>query len=296
MRSGFVSIIGRPNVGKSTLVNTIINHKVAITSDVAGTTRNIIQGIYNDSESQIVFVDTPGIHKPVNRLGKVLNKQALALTKDVDLIMFVVDAYAGIGKGDMFILNMLKDSNVPVILILNKIDKINNEILLKTIAEYKDIYPFVEVVPTSALKNDNIEHLISVIKKYLTDECIYFPEEYYTSSSIKFMASEIVREKLLQVTEDEVPHSITCYTVSFEEKDNIVNILVDIVVDRDSLKKIVIGKNGARLKQVGTLARMEIEKELVGKKVYLELYVKTIKNWKEKEKYLVELGFVDKDE
>ena len=296
MRSGFVSIIGRPNVGKSTLVNTIVNHKVAITSDVAGTTRNIIQGIYNDQESQIVFVDTPGIHKPINKLGKVLNKQALSLTKDVDLILFVVDAHAGIGKGDMFILNMLKNSSIPVILILNKIDRITNEVLLKTINEYKDIYPFVEVVPTSALTHDNIDHLVSVIKKYLHDDCIYFPEDYYTSSSLKFMVSEIVREKLLQLTEDEVPHSITCYTVSFEEKDNIINILVDIIVDRDSLKKIVIGKNGARLKQVGTLARMEIERELVGKKVYLELFVKTIKNWKEKEKYLVELGFVDKNE
>ena len=295
MKSGFVSIIGRPNVGKSTLINTIINRKVAITSNVSGTTRNIIQGIYNDSDTQIVFVDTPGIHKPINRLGKVLNKEALALTKDVDLILFVVDVASGIGKGDMFILESLKNNDVPVILVLNKIDEITTEKLNKTNDEYKDIYPFVEVVPTSGLKNDNVDHLISVIKKYLHDEVKYFPDEYYTSSSMKFMASEIVREKLLQVTEDEIPHSITCITTLFEEKKDIVNISVDIIVDRDNIKRIIIGKNGSRLKTVGTLARTEIESELVGKKVYLELFVKTIKNWKDKEKYLVELGFIDNE-
>ncbi len=295
MRSGFVSIIGRPNVGKSTLVNTIINRKVAITSDVSGTTRNIIQGIYNDVDSQIVFVDTPGIHKPINKLGKVLNKEALALTKDVDLMLFVVDVAGGIGKGDMYILDMLKASQVPVILVLNKIDEVSQEKLFKTILEYKDIYPFVEVVPISALKNDNVKHLIEVIKNYLHDEVKYFPDEYYTSSSLKFIVSEIVREKLLHVTEDEVPHSITCYTTFFEEKKDIVNISVDIIVDRDNLKGMIIGKNGSRLKVVGTLARNEIEKELVDKKVYLELYVKTIKNWKEKEKYLLELGFIDSE-
>ena len=294
MKSGFVSIVGRPNVGKSTLINAIINKKIALTSDVSGTTRNIIQGIYNESGCQIVFVDTPGIHKPINKLGKVLNKQALALTKDVDLILFVVDVASGIGKGDMFILDMLRASDVPVILILNKIDRIDNNKLLHIIAEYKDIYPFVEIVPTSGLKHDNIKHLIEVIKKYLHDEVQYFPEDYYTSSSLKFMVSEIVREKLLQLTEDEVPHSITCYTTFFEEKKDIININVDIIVDRDSLKKIVIGANGSMLKQVGTLARRDIQ-YLVGKKVYLELYVKTIKNWKEKEKYLIELGFVDNE-
>lgn len=295
MKSGFVSIIGRPNVGKSTLINTIINRKVAITSNVSGTTRNIIQGIYNDADTQIVFVDTPGIHKPINRLGKVLNKEALALTKDVDLILFVVDVASGIGKGDMFILESLKNNDVPVILVLNKIDEITTEKLFRTIDEFKDIYPFVEVVPTSGLKNDNVDHLISVIKKYLHDEVKYFPDEYYTSSSMKFMASEIVREKLLQVTEDEIPHSITCITTLFEEKKDIVNISVDIIVDRDNIKRIIIGKNGSRLKTVGTLARAEIESELVGKKVYLELFVKTIKNWKDKEKYLVELGFIDNE-
>lgn len=294
MKSGFVSIIGRPNVGKSTLINAIISHKVAITSNKSGTTRNIIQGIYNDDNYQIVFVDTPGIHKPIGKFGKVLNKQALALTKDVDLILFVVDVASGIGKGDHFILNMLEKCDIPVILVLNKIDELSEEKLFKTIEENKDIYPFAEVVPTSALKNDNTKHLIEVIKKYLHDEVQYFPEDMYTSNSLKFMSSEIVREKLLDVTEEEIPHSITCYTASFEEKKDIVNICVDIIVDRDSIKKIIIGKNGTRLKDVGTLARKEIEK-LVDKKVYLELFVKTINNWKDKEKYLVELGFIDNE-
>lgn len=294
MKSGFVSIIGRPNVGKSSLINSIINKKVAITSDVSGTTRNIIQGIYNESGYQIVFVDTPGIHKPIGKLGKVLNKQAYALTKDVDLILFVVDVAAGIGKGDKYILETLKDNNVPVILVLNKIDQISNVKLLKIIDEYKDIYPFVEIVPTSALKNDNITHLINVIKNYLHDEVQYFPDEYWTSSSLKFMASEIVREKLLHLTEDEIPHSITCYTIKYEEKKDIVNISVDIIVDRDSIKKIVIGANGSSLKQVGILARRDIE-ELVGKKVYLELFVKTLKDWRDKEKYLIDLGFIDNE-
>jgi GTPase len=295
MKSGFVSIIGRPNVGKSTLINAIINKKVAITSNVSGTTRNIIQGIYNDKDTQIVFVDTPGIHKPINKLGKVLNKEALASSKDVDLLLFVVDVASGIGKGDKFILDNLKNNDVPVILVLNKIDEISTDKLFRTISEFKDIYPFVEIVPTSGLKNDNVDHLISVVKKYLHDEVKYFPDEYYTSSSIKFMASELVREKLLQITEDEIPHSITCYTTHYEEKKDIINISVDIIVDRDNIKKMIIGKNGSRLKTVGTLARKEIEEELTGKKVFLELYVKTIKNWKDKEKYLIELGFIDNE-
>lgn len=294
MRSGFVSIIGRPNVGKSTLINSLIDKKVAITSKVAGTTRNVIQGIYNNDDYQIVFVDTPGIHKPIDKFGKVLNKQSLANTKDIDLLLFVVDVASGIGKGDKYILSMLKNNDVPVILVMNKIDRLTNEQLLKEINTYKDIYPFSEIVPVSALKKDNTKHLLDVIKKYLKDDIMYFPKDLYTSSSLKFMVSEVVREKLLAVCEEEVPHSITCYTTFYEEKKDIVNINVDIIVDRTNLKKIIIGKNGSRLKQVGILARTEIEL-LVNKKVYLELYVKAINNWKEKEKYLKELGFINNE-
>lgn len=292
MKSGFVSLIGRPNVGKSTLLNSLITHKIAITSDKAGTTRNAIQGVYNEKDLQIVFIDTPGIAKPINRLGKALNRTALEQIKDVDCILFVVDGKKGLGSGDKYIAEILKKIEIPVVLVINKIDTMTNEMILYTINEYKDIYPFADIVPVSAYTNDNIERLKEVIKKYCNDELRYFDDDIITSSSVGFMVSEIVREKLLNDTVEEVPHSIACNCVGFEEKKDIVNILVDIIVDRDSIKKIVIGKNGNRLKKVGISAREEIEK-MLDKKVYLELYVKTVKNWKEKEKYLMEFGYVD---
>ena len=292
MRSGFVSLIGRPNVGKSTLLNAIINEKVAITSAVAGTTRNIIQGIYNEPNYQIVFMDTPGIIKPVNKLGKITNKQAMSLVKDIDVILFVVDAAAGLGKGDKFILDVLKKTESPVILVLNKIDKLSKEEIMYSINEYKDLYPFVEIVPVSGLTKDNTNRLISVIKKYLKDEVRYFPEDMKTSNSKYFTISEIVREKLFNVTLEEIPHSLTCHTIFYEERKDLIEIHVDIIVDRDTIKKIIIGKKGDRLKAIGTLARQELER-MYGKKVYLELYVKTVANWKDKEKYIKELGFLD---
>ncbi len=292
MKSGFVSLIGRPNVGKSTLLNTLINEKVAITSKVAGTTRNIIQGIYNEDDYQIVFMDTPGIIRPMNKLGKITNKQAISLVKDIDCLLFVVDASTGLGAGDKFIMDVLKKTDSPVILVLNKIDKISNEDILYNIAEYKDLFPFAEIVPISALTKDNVTRLIEVIKKYLKDDVKYFPENMKTSNSKYFMISEIVREKLFDVTLEEIPHSLTCHTSFYEEKKDIININVDIIVDRDTIKKIIIGKKGERLKEVGTKARIELE-SMLGKKVYLELFVKTIKNWKDKEKYIKELGFLD---
>ncbi|MBO4601074.1 MAG: GTPase Era [Bacilli bacterium] len=292
MRSGFVSIIGRPNVGKSTLLNAIIDTKVAITSNKAQTTRNIIQGIYNEVDTQIVFVDTPGIHKPVNKLGKILNKQSYSLTKDVDAILLVVDAKEGLGKGDKYIINSLEKNSIPVILVLNKIDRMTTAELMKRISEYKDLFAFADIVPVSALKKDNIERLIKVVKEYLTDDVKYFDDDVYTSSSVKFMISEIVREKLLDITSEEIPHSFTCFCTSYDDKETIVHINVDIIVDRESIKKIIIGKKGDRLKEVGTKSRIEIE-HLIGKQVYLDLFVKTVKNWKDKEKYLSELGFTD---
>lgn len=290
MRSGFVSIVGRPNVGKSTLLNSILDYKIAITSNKAQTTRNIIQGIYNEEDTQIIFLDTPGIHKPESKLGKILNKESYSVMKDVDVILFVVDAKSGIGKGDKMILESLKKTNSPVFLILNKIDQMSEQEIFYAISIYKDIFPFAEIVPVSALKKDNITHLIDVIKKYLTDNVLYFDTDMITTNSLAFMASELVREKLLNKTIEEVPHSLTCYTTKFEEKENIVNINVDIIVDRDSIKKIVIGKGGQRLKEVGMEARIELEK-MLNKKVFLELYVKTLKNWREKVSFLKELGF-----
>lgn len=294
MKSGFVSLIGRPNVGKSTLLNTLINQKIAITSNKPQTTRNIIQGIYNEDGYQIVFVDTPGIHKPLNKLGKVLNKEAQSLTKDVDLILLLVDAQAGIGNGDKKIISSLEGTDSKVILVLNKIDKMTDVDIIKSINEYKDLYDFAEIVPISAITTKNVAELLNVIKKYMTDSMRYFDDDMITTSTLNFLVSEFVREKIFRMTEEEIPHSVTCITSKFEEKNKIIDITVDIIVDRDSIKKIIIGKQGSLLKAVGIEARKDIE-GLVGKKVYLELYVKTIRNWRDKERYLNELGFNEKD-
>lgn len=290
MKSGFVSIIGRPNVGKSTLLNTIVGEKIAITSDKPQTTRNLIQGIYNDAETQIVFVDTPGIHKPINKLGSKMNAQSYYSMDDVDVILLIMDASSSLGTGDKFVIDKLSYTLKPVILVLNKIDKISNEELLIKITEYKDIYDFAEIVPISALKKDNVNRLIDVTKKYLTDNVKYFMDDEVTSSSDEFRICEAVRESILNLTNDEVPYSVTCVINNIEKKENIVDIYIDVIVDRDNLKKIIIGKKGVKLKEIGIKARGEIEK-IVGKQVYLELYVKTLKKWRDKEKYLKDLGF-----
>lgn len=292
MKSGFVSIIGRPNTGKSTLLNTIINSKIAIVSDVAGTTRNSIHGVYNDGDTQIVFVDTPGIHKPQDKLGTALNKEAYSSLSSIDAILFVVDASGGIGKGDKFIINALKNNDVPVILILNKIDKLTNEGIMNAINEYKDLYDFAEIIPISALKNDNIDRLLKVIKGYLNDTVKYYDDGVITNASKYFLASEFVREKILELTNEEIPHAVTCITTKYQEKTSIVNINVDIIVSRANLKKIIIGRGGKMLKEIGSRARVDLENAL-GKQVYLELYVKTIENWRDKERYLKEFGIID---
>ena len=291
MKSGFVSIIGRPNVGKSTLLNNIVNYHVAITSDKAGTTRNIIEGIYNDSQSQIVFVDTPGINKPIDKLGKVLNKQSQSQQKEVDCILLVVDAKSGLGRGDREIIKNL-NADIPTILVLNKIDAMKKEEIMTRIVEYKDLFDFSDIVPVSARSGENVKTLIEVVRKYLTDDIKYFKDDTITSSSIRFMISEYVREKLFNHLEQEIPHAITCFTTDYEEKEKIVNINVDIIVDRESLKKIIIGHNGEMLKNIGMESRKDIE-TLVGKKVYLELYVKCIPNWRDKEFILKNLGFYE---
>lgn len=292
MRSGFVSIIGRPNTGKSTLLNTVLKTHLAIVSNVAGTTRNAIQGVYNDEEAQIIFIDTPGLHKPQDRLGKLLNQDAYQSLDDIDVVLFVVDASAPLGKGDKFITQALKSTTAPVILVLNKIDKLNNEGILNAINTYRELYDFSDIVPISAIKDDNVNRLISVIKKYLTDDIKYYDDDTLTNTSVRFIIGELVREKILNLTNDEVPHSVTCVTTLYEEKKDIININVDIIVDRDSLKKIIIGHNGQMIKNIGTYARRDIE-AMLHKQIYLELYVKTIKNWRDKEKYLTELGFKD---
>lgn len=294
MRSGFVSLIGRPNVGKSTLLNSIIGKKVAITSDKPQTTRNIIQGIYNEDDTQIVFVDTPGIHKPNHKLGTYLNKQAYYSIDDVDVILMLVDANMGLGAGDKFIIERLKNVTKPVILIINKIDKISKEELLGKINEYKDLYNFNEIIPVSALKKDNVKTVIKVLKEYLPDSIQFYDKDDITNKSMEFLMGEIVREKVFELTDEEVPHSITAYIENVEKNKNNYVINGVIVVDRDSLKKIIIGKQGSKIKEISTRARIDIE-ELLGKKVYLELYVKTIKKWRDRESTLAEFGFTDFD-
>ena len=289
MKSGFVSIVGRPNVGKSTLLNTILETKLAITSDKAGTTRNVIQGVYEDSDSQIVFVDTPGIHKPVNKLGNILNKKAYQTSDNVDLILFLVDVEKGIGRGDLFVLDKLKKENLPIILVLNKVDRIAKDSLLEIIMKYKDVYDFSEIFPISALKNDNVNSLIKTIKKYLPNEGKIFLDDTFTNISTNFYISEIIREKVLRKTRQEVPHTVTCLVEKKVEEDTKVIIQAIIIVDRESIKKIIVGKNASMLKSIGIDARCDLE-EYFGKKVYLELFVKVIENWRDKEKYLKELG------
>lgn len=290
MKSGFVGLIGRPNVGKSTLINNIIGTKIAIISNKPQTTRNIIQGIYNDEDSQIVFVDTPGIHKPNHKLGQYLNKQAYYSIDDVDVIMMLTDVSEPLGAGDKYVIEKLKEVNKPVILILNKIDKIPREKILIKIVEYKDLYNFSEIIPISALTSINVDDVIKTCKKYLPESVKFFDDDTITNKSNKFLISEMIREKIFLLTEEEVPHSTSCYIEKIEKSKNSLNIIATIVVDRDSLKRIIIGKQGAMIKKIGTMARYDIE-QLLKKKVYLDLHVRTIEKWRDKEKYLSEFGY-----
>jgi len=293
MKSGFVSFIGRPNVGKSTLLNSILGKRVAITSDKPQTTRNLVQGIYNDQDTQIVFVDTPGIHKPQNKLGRVLNKQAYFTINDVDIVVMVVDITEKVGKGDNFVIDVLKNiEEKPVFLVINKIDKLPREEILKKIDEYQKLYDFTEIVPVSARRKDNVDRLLTVIKKYLPDNILYYDKDTVTDSSPEFVISEFIREKVLDLTEEEVPHSVTCIVDSIEEDDDILSIGATIVVDRENLKKIIIGKNGNMIKEIGIRARRDIE-DYFDKKVYLDLFVKVVDKWRDKEKFLNMIGYRD---
>ncbi len=293
MKSGFVSFVGRPNVGKSTLLNNILGKRVAITSDKPQTTRNMIQGIYNEQDTQIVFVDTPGIHKPKNKLGRVLNKEAYYTINDVDIVIMVVDITENVGKGDEFVIDVLKNvEDKPVFLVINKIDRLPREEILKKIDEYQKLYNFTEIIPVSARKKDNIDRLIEVIKKYLPDNIKYYDDNTFTNNSDDFVMAEFIREKVLDLTDEEVPHSVTVVIDALNEDDNFLNINASIIVDRENLKKIIIGKNGRMIKEIGTRARKDIE-DYFNKKVYLELFVKVIDKWRDKEKFLNSIGYKD---
>ncbi|MFB5759271.1 GTPase Era [Paenibacillus medicaginis] len=290
-RSGFVAIVGRPNVGKSTLMNHVIGQKIAIMSDKPQTTRNKIHGVYTTPEMQIVFLDTPGIHKRQSRLGDFMNQTALNTLGEVEAVLFLVDASEGMGGGDRFIAEQLNRVSTPVILVMNKIDKIEPEALLPLIEEYRKLYDFAEIVPISAKMGNNVNRLLEQIDKYLPEGPQYYPEDQVTDHPEQFVIAELVREKILHMTREEIPHSIAVMIEDMRAESNgVVHISAVIYVERDSQKGIIIGKQGAMLKEVGKQARQDIEK-LLGSKIFLELWVKVKKDWRNQERVLRDLGF-----
>ncbi|GER66933.1 GTPase Era [Weizmannia acidilactici] len=291
-KSGFISIIGRPNVGKSTFLNHVIGQKIAIMSDKPQTTRNKVQGVYTTDEAQMIFIDTPGIHKPKHKLGDFMMKVATNTLKEVDLILFMVNAEEKLGRGDEYIIEMLKNIRTPVFLVINKIDLVHPDDLLGIIGQYKDLYPFREVVPISALAGNNIDRLLETIQKYLPEGPQYYPADQVTDHPERFIISELIREKVLHLTREEVPHSIAVVIDKIERMENrdVIRVMATIVVERPSQKGIVIGKQGAMLKEIGKRARGDIE-NLLGSKVYLELWVKVQKDWRNKISQLRDFGF-----
>lgn len=290
-KSGFITIIGRPNVGKSTFLNRVIGEKIAIMSDKAQTTRNTIQAVLTDDEAQIVFIDTPGIHKPKHKLGDFMVKIAENTLNEVDVILFMINAAEGYGRGDQFIIDRLATIKKPVYLIINKIDQVHPDQLFDLIVEYKDKYPFKEIVPISALEGNNVDHLLSVIKNHLAEGPKYYPDDHITDHPERFIISEFIREKALQLTKEEIPHSLAVVIDKIERQaGEKVQIHATIIIERDSQKGIIIGKQGSMLKKIGIQARKDIER-LLGSKVYLNLWVKVQKNWRNRDHYLHEYGY-----
>ena len=294
-KSGFVSIIGRPNVGKSTLLNRIVGQKVAIMSDVPQTTRNKIQGVVTSDDSQIVFIDTPGIHKPQTRLNDFMLKSAYSTFNEVDLVLFMVNAAEKRGAGDNFILEKLKNLRTPKLLVINKIDQVKPEELLKIIMDYTSDNEFNEVIPISAIQGNNVDEMMVTIKKYMPEGPQFYPDDQVTDHPEYFVVSEFIREKILQLTKEEVPHSVAVVVESMlRNEDDKVHVHATIIVDRTSQKGIIIGKGGKMLKEIGVRARRDIE-AMLGDKIYLELWVKVQKDWRDKQSYLQDYGYRQKD-
>lgn len=296
-KSGFVSIIGRPNAGKSTLMNRLLGEKLSIVTRKAQTTRNIIKGVLTDDKSQIVFIDTPGIHESEKLLNKYMIKIALEALKEVDVIVYMADALKGkITDDDKIILNALRDSKIPVILVLNKIDEIKEkEKILPLIETFKKEKDFLEIFPLSATRGDNVDELLFKVKSLLPEGPKYFPEDQFTDMPERFIVSEIIREKAFLLVHEEIPYSVAVEVESFKDKktkkgEPLVEIHAAIHVEADSQKGIIIGKSGAVIKKIGAEARKDIEK-LLGAKVYLEIFVKVTKNWTKKGRLLKELGY-----
>lgn len=291
-KSGFISIIGRPNVGKSTFLNRVIGQKIAIMSDKPQTTRNKVQGVLTLEDSQLIFIDTPGIHKPKHRLGDFMMKVAQNTLKGVDLVLFMVNADEGFGRGEEFIIEKLQNVKTPVFLVVNKIDLIHPDQLIALIDSYKEKFNFAEIVPISALEGNNIEKLLEQIKKNMPEGPQFYPADQVTDHPERFIVSELIREKALHLTREEIPHSLAVVIEKMErqpEKD-MVHVMATIIVERDSQKGIVIGKQGSMLKEIGKRARLDIE-NLLGSKVFLELWVKVQKDWRNKATQLRDFGF-----
>ena len=291
-KSGFVTIVGRPNVGKSTFMNRVIGEKIAIMSDKPQTTRNKIQGVMTDKESQIIFIDTPGIHKPKHKLGDYMVNVAENTLNEVDAILFMINAEEGYGRGDQFIIDRLQRVDQPVFLIINKIDQVHPDDLLPLIAQYKEMLDFEEIIPISALEGNNVNHLIGVLKNHLPEGPQFYPEDQITDHPERFVISEFIREKVLHLTREEIPHSIAVVIEGIEPRNehDKVEIQAAIIVERKSQKGIIIGKQGSMLKEIGKRARKDIE-SLLGSKVYLELWVKVQKDWRNKQIQLSDFGY-----
>ncbi|EOS7696963.1 GTPase Era [Enterococcus hirae] len=290
-KSGFVAIVGRPNVGKSTLLNRIVGQKIAIMSDKAQTTRNKIQGVYTTPEAQLIFIDTPGIHKPKHRLGDFMVESAYSALREVDAVLFMISADQKRGRGDDFIIERLKNVQSPVYLIINKIDKVHPDELLGIIEDYSAQMPFAQVVPISATEGNNVDRLMEVLIAEMPEGPQYFPDDQVTDHPEYFIVSELIREKVLFLTRDEVPHSVAVVVDSMKRNENDkIQIQATIIVERDSQKGIIIGKGGKMLKEIGTKARKDIE-NLLGDKVFLELWVKVQKDWRDKRVYLQDFGY-----
>lgn len=294
-KSGFVAIIGRPNVGKSTLLNRIVAQKIAIMSDKAQTTRNKIQGVYTTKNEQIVFIDTPGIHKPKTKLGDFMVETAYSAIREVDAVLFMVSADQPRGRGDDFIIERLKNAKAPVYLIINKIDTVHPDQLLPIIEDYRNEFDFTEIIPISATEGNNVETLLSTLVDDLPEGPQFYPEDQVTDHPEYFIVSELIREKVLHLTDQEVPHSIAVITESMKRDEfDKIHIQATIIVERDSQKGIIIGKGGKMLKNIGVKSRKDIE-NLLGNKVYLELWVKVQKNWRDKQKDLQNFGYREMD-
>ena len=290
MKSGFVAILGRPNVGKSTIINNIVNHNVSIVTDKSQTTRNNIIGIYNDSETQIVFLDTPGIHKPTQQLGKEMNNMAYSAAHDVDVAILVVDASKPFGAGDQFIIEHLDIHNVPLIIVFNKIDLARLDKAEELKKQYRSIFPKATFVDTVAKERFNIDTLIKTVKELLPEGPAYYPVEMVTDKDEIFQIKEIIREKILKQLSEEVPHSIAIYMDHIEWEHKPIQIFASIIVEKDSQKGIVIGAGGRRIKEIGSRARVDIEK-LLGKHVFLELQVKVNADWRNEPAALKTYGY-----